>query len=376
MALLPPKSPNLLVPPSVYDRRAQEQANNALRIYFNQLDNTCQTLITNVAVSGTVSSVAQSFTGGLISVAGSPITTSGTLALTVAGTSGGIPYFSSASTWATSAALTQYGVVYGGGAGATPVATAAGTTGQILTATTSGAPTWANPATSGTVTSVGFTGGIISVATPTTTPAFTVAGTSGGIPYFSSASTWATSAALTQYGVVYGGGAGATPVATAAGTTGQILTATTGGAPTWASPSGTVTSIIRTVYTNVTGTAIAGGATLLNIGYVTQTQANSRFKITASLFVLNNTASTTELYLYFEKKIPPALGFTHFAECELKLSASEYGTLTYIGYTDSITGTPGSYLQVGFSASGGTTVSCVVPTSGSGCSISLEEVFV
>jgi hypothetical protein len=97
----------------------------------------------------------------------------------------------------------------------------------------------------GTVTSVSFTGGIISVATATTTPALTVAGTSGGIPYFSSATTWASSAALTQYGVVYGGGAGATPVATAAGTTGQVLTATTGAAPTWASPAytGTVTSV-------------------------------------------------------------------------------------------------------------------------------------
>ena len=97
----------------------------------------------------------------------------------------------------------------------------------------------------GTVTNVSFTGGIITVANPTTTPALTVAGTSGGIPYFSSASTWASSAALTQYGVVYGGGAGATPVATAAGTTGQVLTATTSGAPTWASPatSGTVTSV-------------------------------------------------------------------------------------------------------------------------------------
>lgn len=107
--------------------------------------------------SGTVTSVAQSFTGGLISVAGSPITSSGTLALTVAGTSGGVPYFSSASTWASSAALTQYGIVYGGGAGAAPVSTAAGTTGQVLTATTGGAPTWANPATNGTVTSVAAT---------------------------------------------------------------------------------------------------------------------------------------------------------------------------------------------------------------------------
>ena len=76
---------------------------------------------------GTVTSVAQSFTGGLISVAGSPITTSGTLALTVAGTSGGIPYFSSASTWATSAALTASALVVGGGAGAAPATITTGT---------------------------------------------------------------------------------------------------------------------------------------------------------------------------------------------------------------------------------------------------------
>jgi trimeric autotransporter adhesin len=77
--------------------------------------------------SGSVTSVAQSFTGGLISVAGSPITTSGTLALTVAGTSGGIPYFSSATTWATSAALAANALVLGGGAGAAPATTTTGT---------------------------------------------------------------------------------------------------------------------------------------------------------------------------------------------------------------------------------------------------------
>jgi hypothetical protein len=38
--------------------------------------------------------------------------------------------------------LSQYGVVYGGGAGAAPVSTAAGTTGQVLLATTSAAPSW------------------------------------------------------------------------------------------------------------------------------------------------------------------------------------------------------------------------------------------
>ena len=118
--------------------------------------------ITATSGGGSVTSVGQTFTGGLISVTGSPITSAGTLALTVAGTSGGIPYFSSASTWATSALLAQYGIVYGGGAGAAPVATAAGTTGQVLTATTGGAPTWAAPAAQGTVTSVTGTAPVVS----------------------------------------------------------------------------------------------------------------------------------------------------------------------------------------------------------------------
>ncbi len=82
--------------------------------------------------SGTVTSVGQTFTGGLISVAGSPVTTSGTLALTVAGTSGGIPYFSSSSTWTSSGALTASAIVLGGGAGASPTSLALGTANQIL----------------------------------------------------------------------------------------------------------------------------------------------------------------------------------------------------------------------------------------------------
>ena len=209
--------------------------------------------------SGSVTSVG--FTGGLITVA----TATTTPALTVAGTSGGLVYFSSASTWASSALLTHYGVVYGGGAGATPVATAAGTTGQVLTATTGGAPTWAAPATSGTVTSVAAsvpaflsitgspitTSGTLAITySGTALPVANggtglTAGTSGGVLYYSATGTLASSALLTQYGVVYGGGAGAAPVSTAAGTTGQVLTATTSGAPTWAAPatSGTVTTV-------------------------------------------------------------------------------------------------------------------------------------
>jgi len=76
---------------------------------------------------------------------------------------------------------------------------------------------------SGTVTSVSFTGGIISVATATTTPALTVAGTSGGIPYFSSGTAWASSAALASNALVIGGGAGVAPSTTTTGT--GVLTA-------------------------------------------------------------------------------------------------------------------------------------------------------
>jgi hypothetical protein len=76
---------------------------------------------------GTVISVDQSFTGGLISVSGNPVTTSGTLALSVAGTSGGVVYFSSSNTWASSAALASNALVVGGGAGAAPSTITTGT---------------------------------------------------------------------------------------------------------------------------------------------------------------------------------------------------------------------------------------------------------
>lgn len=110
---------------------------------------------------GTVSSVGQSFTGGLISVSGSPITTSGTLALTVSGTSGGIPYFSGATTWASSAALAANSLVVGGGAGAAPSTTTTGT--GILTFL--GTPTSANLAAA--VTNETGSGSLVFATSPT-----------------------------------------------------------------------------------------------------------------------------------------------------------------------------------------------------------------
>jgi len=66
-----------------------------------------------------------------------------------AGTSGGVLAYTASGTLASSGALTQYGVVIGGGAGAAPTSTAAGTAGYVLTANASSAPTFQAPAATG-----------------------------------------------------------------------------------------------------------------------------------------------------------------------------------------------------------------------------------
>jgi hypothetical protein len=101
------------------------------------------------------SSVISSFTGTL------PVANGGT-GLT-SGTSGGVLAYTASGTLASSALLTQYGVVYGGGAGAVPVATANGTTGQAFVATTSSAPSW------GVVGAVGGGTGVANNAAMTVT---------------------------------------------------------------------------------------------------------------------------------------------------------------------------------------------------------------
>jgi len=154
------------------------------------------------------------------------------------------------------------------------------TYGRVTSITTA-----ANP--QGTVTSVGWTGGIVSVATATTTPAFTIAGTSGGVPYFSSASTWATSAALTASAIVIGGGAGAAPSTTTTGTgvvtalgvnTGSAGAFVVNGGALGTPSSGTVTNLTGTASININGTVGAttpatGAFTTLGASTITTTGA-------------------------------------------------------------------------------------------------------
>jgi len=107
--------------------------------------------------SGTVTSVAATVPS-IFSISGSPITSSGTLAMTYSGTalpvanggtnlssgtSGGVLAYTASGTLASSGVLAQYGVVIGGGAGAVPTSTAVGTATHILTSNGAGvAPTF------------------------------------------------------------------------------------------------------------------------------------------------------------------------------------------------------------------------------------------
>jgi hypothetical protein len=81
----------------------------------------------------TISLAASQITSGQLGVA------SGGTGLS-SGSSGGIPYFSSSTTMASSAALNQYGLVYGGGAGAAPVSLPAMVNGQVLVGKSASAP--------------------------------------------------------------------------------------------------------------------------------------------------------------------------------------------------------------------------------------------
>jgi hypothetical protein len=106
-------------------------------VYYNGTDYVKSATTT----SGTVTSVAASVPA-FLSIAGSPITTSGTLAITysgtalpvanggtglTSGTSGGVLYYSATGTLASSAALAANALVLGGGAGASPATTTTGT---------------------------------------------------------------------------------------------------------------------------------------------------------------------------------------------------------------------------------------------------------
>lgn len=109
--------------------------------------------------TGTVTSVGATVVGGIISVSGSPITASGNIAITIAGTIGGVPYFTSGAAWASSATLAANAIMVGGGTGSAPSTITTGL--NVLTALgvnigSAGAPVLFNGA-GGTPTSLTLT---------------------------------------------------------------------------------------------------------------------------------------------------------------------------------------------------------------------------
>jgi len=167
---------------------------------------------------GTVTNVSVASANGFAGTVTNPTSTPAiTLSTSITGLLKGNGTAISAATSGTDYAPATSGtsILYGNGSGGfSNVTIGSGLTFSTGTLSASGG---------GTVTSVGWTGGIVSVANPTTTPAFTIAGTSGGIPYFSSGTTWASSAALAANAIVIGGGAGTAPATTTTGT--GVLTA-------------------------------------------------------------------------------------------------------------------------------------------------------
>lgn len=256
------------VAPSTTTNRLYNVGGN---LFFNGV------LVATSAGAGTVTSVALTVPS-ILSVAGSPITSSGTLAVTLAtqtanlvfaspgsggaatptfralvtadlpatsagnlsgtvpvanggtnltaGTSGGILGFTATGTIASSTALTANALVVGGGAGAVPTVVAStGTSTTLLHGNAAGPPTWSAVSLTADVTgTLPVTSGGLGIAT----------GTSGGVPYFSAATTIASSAALTANRLVLGGGAGVAPtIAASLGTTTTVLHGNAAGAPTF-----------------------------------------------------------------------------------------------------------------------------------------------
>jgi hypothetical protein len=252
------------------------------------------------------------------------------------------------------------------GVGSTP---SFGSAGQFLTSQGSAAsPTWTSGGT-GTVTSVGWTGGIVSVASSTTTPAFTIAGTSGGIPYFDSATTWASSGVLTANRLILGGGAGAAPTVVASlGTTTTVLHGNAAGAPTFGAVSLTADVSGNLPVTNLnSGTGATsstfwrGDATWASVsagagGSTTQVQYNNGGAIAGiSGFTSDGTRVTASTTIGVGGATPSTSGsgITFPATTSISADANtlddyERGTWTpSIGGTATYTTQSGSYVKIG-----------------------------
>jgi len=201
------------------------------------------------------------------------------------GTSGGVPYFSSTSTMASSAALAQYSVIVGGGAGAAPATIVTGSANQLLSSGGSGAnPSWTTatyPATTtinqllysssaNTIAGLATTnGGILNanssgVPSLTVTPVLGVAGTSAGTLGFSGL----TSGVVTIQ-TAAAAGTWSLTLPTSGGTNGYLLQTNGSGVSSWFNLFGTANTFTASQTFNAATSSIYLGANAGNGGVAT-----------------------------------------------------------------------------------------------------------
>jgi len=275
--------------------------------------------------SGTVTSVAVT-APSIFSVAGSPITSSGTIALTYSGTAlpianGGTGQTTASAAFNALSPLTTAGdILYGATSGA-GTRLGIGTVGQVLTVSVGGLPTWSTMSAGlGTVTSVsvvsanGFAG---TVATATTTPAITISTSITGIL---SGNGTAISAASTT-------GSGSVVLATSP----TLTTATTSGVFTLGG------SLDETVYAVVDAAGVAltpqnGTIQTWTLG-ASRTPTSGTWNAGESMTLMINdgtayTVTWTTLAVTWVGGTAPTLATTGFTVIELwKVGTTIYGAL-------------------------------------------------
>ena len=159
-------------------------------------------------------------------------------------------------------------------------------------------------------------------------------GTSGGILGFTAAGTIASSALLTQFGLVVGGGAGSTPSAITPGTAGQFLIAQTSANPSW-----------NTLGRDATSDA-SGNITISNSAVTNAKMANMA-AFTFKGNVTSGSAAPTDFTINsLTQKASPAAGDFLIIADNAAAGAVKYATVSSIasaGSVSSIAGNTGAF---------------------------------
>ncbi len=172
-------------------------------------------------------------------------------------------------------------------------------------------------------------------------------GTSGGVLYYTGGTTIASSAALTQYGVMYGGGAGGAPTVVAPCTTGQALGGVTGAAPTCQSAG------MFLLKAN-SGTDTSAGATNVDTLAVTGLTAKDQLLVYVVLKSVTQDTGAVSLYSTTDsvalETISGGIVATETQALTNHVMASQAATTTYTTWTDGISTSVGTLDKIAVTA--------------------------